>query len=149
MNEGVAREIRVEDVGVSDVWKKLQSDPDSVLIDVRTRSEWTFVGLPDLSTLGKSVLTIEWQTFPDSQINPDFGDRLKTELERVGATEDSDLFFICRSGGRSRMAAEQAAAGGYRKCSNVAEGFEGQLDGARHRGAVSGWKAAGLPWQQG
>lgn len=146
---GVEREFRVEDVSVAEVWKRLQSDPTAVLIDVRSRSEWTFVGLPDLSALGKSVLTIEWQMFPENQINPEFGDRLKADLERLKAREDSTLFFICRSGGRSRMAAELAAASGYRSCFNVAEGFEGSLDGNGHRGTVSGWKAAGLPWQQG
>ena len=146
---GVEREFRVDDVSVSDVWKRLQSDPGSVLIDVRSRPEWAFVGLPDLSTVGKSVLTIEWQTFPDSQINPAFGDLLSSELQRLGANEDSELFFICRSGGRSRLAAELAAASGLGRCQNVAEGFEGKLDADRHRGNVSGWKAAGLPWQQG
>ena len=28
-------------------------------------------------------------------------------------------------------------------------GFEGPLDDMRHRGAISGWKAEGLPWLQG
>jgi len=146
---GVEREFRVENVSVSDVWKRLQSDPGSVLIDVRSQSEWTFVGLPDLSTLGKTVLTIEWQTFPDGQINAAFADRLTAELKRLGASENTELFFICRSGGRSRMAAELSSAAGNRRCFNVAEGFEGDLDANRHRGNVSGWKASGLPWQQG
>lgn len=146
---GVNREFRVEDVSVSEVWKRLQSDPDTLLIDVRTRSEWAFVGLPDLASLGKPVLTIEWQTFPDNQINPEFGDRLGAEIQRLGVNENTTLFFICRSGGRSRMAAELMAASGYRRCFNVAEGFEGKLDADRHRGTLSGWKAAGLPWQQG
>jgi hypothetical protein len=36
----------------------------------------------------------------------------------------------------------------YSRCYNVAEGFEGDPDGERHRGAHNGWKAAGLPWVQ-
>lgn len=146
---GVKRDFRVEDVSVSDVWKTLKSDPGSVLIDVRSYPEWSFVGLPDLSTIGKTVLTIEWQTFPDSQVNAAFADQLSAELHRLGADEDTNLFFICRSGARSRMAAELSAAAGNRRCVNVAEGFEGQLDANHHRGNVSGWKAAGLPWKQG
>lgn len=146
---GVERELRVEDVSVSDVWKRLETEPSSVLIDVRTRSEWAFVGVPDLSTIGKTVLTIEWQSFPDSQVNAAFADQLSAELKRLSANEDSNLYFICRSGGRSRMAAELSAAAGYRRCVNVAEGFEGKLDANQHRGNVSGWKAAGLPWKQG
>ena len=31
---------------------------------------------------------------------------------------------------------------------NIAQGFEGDLDEARHRGSLTGWKASGLPWRQ-
>lgn len=140
---------RVDDVSVSECWAKLQSEAGAVLIDVRTQAEWAFVGVPDLSSIGKNVLPIEWQTFPDNQINPNFGDRLQTGLQRLGANEDTLLYFICRSGGRSRMAAQVAAASGFRNAYNVADGFEGPLDGGGHRGTVGGWKAAGLPWRQG
>ena len=37
---------------------------------------------------------------------------------------------------------------GYRRCYNLAGGFEGPHDEAKHRGQVAGWKAAGLPWTQ-
>ena len=37
---------------------------------------------------------------------------------------------------------------GFSRCYNVAGGFEGNPDAARHRGTVDGWKAAGLPWTQ-
>ena len=38
---------------------------------------------------------------------------------------------------------------GYARCYNIAEGFEGDKDGAGHRGTVNGWKVRGLPWVQG
>jgi hypothetical protein len=47
------------------------------------------------------------------------------------------------------MAAEKMAAAGYRRCRNVAEGFEGPADASRHRGHVAGWKFEGLDWVQG
>lgn len=140
---------QVPDVPVEDVWVRLKDNTGSILIDVRTRSEWAFVGLPDLSELGKQVLTVEWQTFPDNRIDPDFGTRLADHLDRAGTAKDAELFFICRSGGRSRMAAEAMIAAGYGNCRNVADGFEGPLDTSRHRGLVAGWKAAKLPWVQG
>lgn len=139
----------VPDVSCRETWQTLQSDKESVLIDVRTRSEWAFVGLPDLSGIGKQVVTIEWQTFPDNRLDPDFVDRLANYLEANGVSKSDPLFFICRSGSRSRMAAEAMAAAGYATCANVAEGFEGPLDAERHRGTVSGWKKSGLPWVQG
>lgn len=141
--------VGVEDVGVAEVWKTLQVEPSAVLIDVRTRAEWTFVGLPDLSSIGKQVLTIEWQNFPEGQVNPAFGGQLVKVLDDQGADRDTALFFICRSGARSRMAGEAAIAAGYSKVTNVAEGFEGPPNGQRQRGKIAGWKAEGLPWVQG
>lgn len=139
----------VADVPVIETWAQLKNDVNSILIDVRTRAEWAFVGLPDLEAIGKRVLTVEWQTFPDSRVDPAFVGKLSQLLKDGGVGTESDLFFICRSGGRSRMAAEAMVAAGYTRCHNVAEGFEGPLDPTRHRGSVAGWKAAGLPWAQG
>jgi rhodanese-related sulfurtransferase len=141
--------VHIQDVPVEEVWARLEEDPGSVLIDVRTRAEWTFVGLPDLDKIGKRVLTVEWQTSPDSKIDAGFPERLTKVLDAAGANKDSELFFICRSGARSRMAAEAIASVGYQRCRNVADGFEGPLDADRHRGQVAGWKASGLAWVQG
>ncbi len=141
--------VHIEDVPVEEVWARLEKDAGSVLIDVRTRAEWAFVGLPDLQKIGKRVFTVEWQTSPESRIDAAFPERLIEVLDAAGANKDSELFFICRSGGRSRMAAEAMASAGYRRSRNVADGFEGPLDADRHRGQVAGWKAAGLAWVQG
>lgn len=141
-------EVTVDEVDVEEVWARLAAAPDSVLIDVRTKPEWEFVGIPDLSQLGKEPLLIEWKTYPDGQINPAFVEQLTARLQAMGATPETDLFFICRSGGRSLAAAKALAERGYRACHNVAGGFEGPVGPDRHRGSVSGWKAAGLPWMQ-
>ena len=141
--------VHIEDVPVEEVWGRLKSDASSALIDVRTRAEWTFVGLPDLKQIGKQILTVEWQTSPDNRIDAAFPERLAIVLDAAGAKKEVELFFVCRSGVRSRMAAEAMANAGYGRCRNVADGFEGPLDANRHRGRVAGWKAAGLPWVQG
>jgi rhodanese-related sulfurtransferase len=138
----------VDDVDVEATWQGLVSRPKSQLIDVRTRAEWTYVGLPDLGSIGKRPVLVEWQTFPDQAVDPRFIERLAGELKALGVEKDDELFFICRSGGRSLAAAKAMAELGYRACHNVAGGFEGPLDNDRHRGSVSGWKAAGLPWLQ-
>lgn len=146
---GSVDSIHVVDVSVRDTWERLARDEKAVLVDVRTMAEWTYVGLPDLSSLGKQPVLVEWQTFPDNRVDARFTERLSELLEAAGAGLDTELFFICRSGQRSRMAAQAMAAAGYRACRNVAGGFEGPLDASRHRGQVAGWKAAGLPWAQG
>ena len=139
----------VEDVPVLETWKRLRGDPKAVLVDVRTRAEWAFVGVPDLSKLGRNVLLIEWQSFPDNRVATDFANRLEAELTARGVEKTDEIFFICRSGGRSRMAAEVMAAAGYSHCQNVADGFEGPMDADRHRGQIAGWKFEGLDWVQG
>jgi rhodanese-related sulfurtransferase len=138
----------VDALDVEATWQRLASRPGSQLIDVRTRAEWTYVGIPDLGPIGKRAVLVEWQTFPDQTVDPRFVERLIGELKAVGAQLDDDLFFICRSGGRSLAAAKAMAEAGYRACHNVAGGFEGPLDDDRHRGSVGGWKATGLPWLQ-
>jgi rhodanese-related sulfurtransferase len=138
----------VDDVSVEEVWRVLSTSSRAQLIDVRTRAEWTYVGIPDLTTLGKRAVLVEWQSFPDQAIDSRFAERLKSELEALGVSEEDDLFFICRSGSRSLAAAQAMASAGYRACHNVGTGFEGPLGDDRHRGSVVGWKAAGLPWLQ-
>jgi rhodanese-related sulfurtransferase len=139
---------KVVDVEVEEAWERLKRDPGAVLIDVRTQAEWTFVGVPDLSSLGKQLLLMEWQSFPENEVNPTFTSQLESELAAYGAGKDTDLFFICRSGHRSFLSGEAMAATGYSACHNVAGGFEGPHDSETHRGLVAGWKAAGLPWVQ-
>jgi rhodanese-related sulfurtransferase len=133
------------DLSVQDAWALLKSDPSARLVDVRTRAEWSFVGLPDLSSLGGDVALVEWQMFPAMQVNPDF---VAATQQAVGADKAAPVLFLCRSGARSRSAAVALTAAGYAKAYNVAGGFEGDLDSERHRGHRNGWKAAGLPWKQ-
>lgn len=132
------------DVAPATAWKILTEHKDAVLIDVRTRPEWNFVGLPDLEPLARKPALVEWQVFPSMQPNPDF----VTALSGAFADKDTPLLFLCRSGARSAAAAKAMTAAGYSTCLNVADGFEGPLNAEARRGAAGGWKAAGLPWRQ-
>ncbi|HLY55194.1 MAG TPA: rhodanese-like domain-containing protein [Stellaceae bacterium] len=133
------------DVSVTATWKALEEDPRAVLVDVRTQAEWNYVGLPDLSSLGKPVVRVQWQTWPEGAVNPSFAE----EVAAAGVEPDQHVYLICRSGARSRSAAQLLTQKGWRNAYNVADGFEGPHDGARHRGTVAGWKHDGLPWAQG
>lgn len=136
-------------------WEKLQEDALSVLIDVRTQAEWTYVGVPDLSSLSKELICVEWmQLMPVQALNKNFVDVVEHYAVQAGqnkeqAAKRNQLYFLCRSGQRSLKAAELMSANGWVQCFNVEKGFEGDLDKARQRGKASGWKAAGLPWIQG
>ncbi len=132
------------DLKPTDAWKLLAEDKQAQLVDVRTRPEWMFVGLPDLSSLDKKVQLQSWQVFPAMEVDGNFGAAVSQQIP----DRNAPILFLCRSGGRSRAAAMAMTAMGYRKCFNVAEGFEGNPDAERHRGKTGGWKAAGLPWNQ-
>ncbi len=132
------------DITPKEAWEKLEQDPDAVLVDVRTKPEWAFVGVPDLSPVGKEALLLEWQAYPDMEVRQDFVDQLET----AGVTPDKTVMFLCRSGARSKAAAIAATARGFKTAYNVAGGFEGDPDERRHRGNRNGWKHDGLPWVQ-
>lgn len=133
------------DLTVSETWEMLQTNPNAVLVDVRTNAEWSFVGLPDLSSLRKKVQPISWALFPDMSPNPQFLDELaSSQPDKSGPT-----LFLCRSGVRSVAAAISATIAGYSNCYNILGGFEGDPDQSRHRGNLNGWKAENLNWVQG
>ena len=134
----------VPDIGPRETWQLLSEAADCALVDVRTDAEWNFVGLPDLTSIGKQPVLIPWQVYPTMQVNGHFAD----QLHKAGLTPLHRIFFICRSGARSLAAGQAAQAAGFPHAFNVADGFEGPVDGDGHRGTIAGWKAEGLPWRQ-
>ena len=134
------------DVTAQSAWEILQSNPGSVLVDVRTEVEWKLIGQPDLSSINKEPLYLQWVSM--TGVNKNFIAELKQQLEERSTPNDSPIYFMCQSGGRSKIAAMQCAELGYTASYNIAEGFEGDLDEHNHRNSLSGWKVAGLPWVQ-
>ncbi|KAB7614414.1 rhodanese-like domain-containing protein [Amylibacter sp. SFDW26] len=143
-NENVIEETPQE------TWSGLENASDAVLVDVRTKAEWSFVGIPDLSALGKKVILQEWRQYPDMSVNEGF---VANILDQFGGSAPSKIYFLCRSGVRSLEAAHVvnkalSAQGQSAVCVNVLEGFEGDLNPERHRGETNGWKSRGLAWGQ-
>jgi rhodanese-related sulfurtransferase len=136
------------DVSADDAYSMLESDKSAVLVDVRTKAEWTFVGVPDLSGIGKEALFAEWQEFPAMKVAAEFVPHLTEILRARGVSATAPVLFLCRSGARSRAAAIALTEAGQERCYNIAQGFEGPLDDKQKRGSVDGWKASGLPWAQ-
>lgn len=130
------------DITPQESWKLLNDNVDAVLVDVRTDAEWTWVGVPDLSSLGRDVVSVQWMTAAGRNQN------FVADLIAAGVTPgERPVIFLCRSGNRSIPAAQAATAAGIAPAYNMLEGFEGQLDANGHRG-VTGWRDEGLPWKQ-
>lgn len=134
------------DITAEQAWTLLNENPHAVLVDVRTETEWRFVGVPDLSSLGRDVVYLEWNS-SSGQRNQDFVAELANQVPKSEGAHDRPVIFLCRSGARSIAAAQAATAAGIAPAYNVLDGFEGNLDASGHRGG-SGWRAVGLPWRQ-
>jgi rhodanese-related sulfurtransferase len=138
------------DITPLEAWKLLSDNPQAILVDVRTDAEWRFVGVPDLSSLGREVVYIEWNT-SDGKYNKNFlaelQDRIPPSDTGAAGQGERPVVFLCRSGHRSIGAAEVATEAGIAPSYNVLDGFEGHLGANGHRGET-GWRAVGLPWKQ-
>jgi rhodanese-related sulfurtransferase len=132
------------DVTALEAWEILSNQESAQLVDVRTQAEWHYVGKPDLRSLHKNVLFIEWRLLPSMELNSKFAPLLSIQSPNKSAP----LLFLCRTGIRSQEAAIAATALGYKECYNIAGGFEGELNEHKHRGHTSGWKASKLAWLQ-
>ena len=90
------------DLTPKEVWTLLKEDEHSQLVDCRTSAEWSLVGVPELESINKSLIFIEWQTFPMMEKNP----RFFQEISEKVSDKATKIIFLCRSGARSRSAAE-------------------------------------------
>jgi rhodanese-related sulfurtransferase len=118
----------------------LRDHPDALFIDCRSEMEYLFVGHP------VGALHVSWNDGPDWEVNPHFVGQVK----KLAGTDHSKrpILLICRSGNRSQEAGEELERHGFTRVYNVAHGFEGPLDAKHQRNTTSGWRHAGLPWEQ-
>jgi rhodanese-related sulfurtransferase len=132
------------DVSAKQAFEALKEDTTAYLIDVRTKAECHYVGVVDNSVLAGKVIYKEFRSLPGMEINSNFSSEIAKEV----SDSTAKIFFLCRTGGRSREAAQIMTERGFANCFNIANGFEGDLDARQHRGNVNGWKAEGLAWRQ-
>lgn len=139
----------VDDVDVAAAWEGLNSGPCSRLVDVRTRAEWTYVGIPDLGPIGKRAVLVEWQTFPIKPSMRALSSGLAASSRRsaCSCTTTSILFAV-----REAVAWQQPEQWRRRGTSLATTSLSVSKDRLTICGTeapLGGWKATGLPWQQG
>ena len=123
--------------------ERLQSNPQALFVDVRSKAEYKYVGFPENSIL------IPWIDDPDWETNPEvFSDAVMQELDGRENLSDTEIILICRSGFRSNEALKCLENKGFTQVSHVASGFEGDLDENDHRGNLNGWRHDDMPWSQ-
>ena len=110
-------------IKATDAFDFLSKKLNSHLIDTRSDIEWKTTGIPDLSSINKKTNLINWGPF----LNQTFFEKYKEFLLTSFNQKDS-LFFICRSGSRSLMAAKFAIEFGFKNSFNICDGFYNEND---------------------
>ena len=110
-------------IKATDAFDFLSKKVNSHLIDTRSDVEWKTTGIPDLSSINKEVNLINWGPVLDQT----FFEKYKKFLLTSFNQKDS-LFFICRSGSRSLLAAKYAIEFGFKNSFNIYEGFYNEND---------------------
>ena len=87
------------DVTAAEAWHALTGDAAAVLVDVRTEVEWNLIGKPDLSSLDKEPIFLQWVKM--GGVNKNFVPELQAALQERGVAKDAPVYFMCQSGGRS------------------------------------------------
>ena len=138
-------------VTAKEAYEKWKADAEKVkILDVRTPEEFLFVGHPSMAwKIPVAAQVYEWDAekgkFP-MRLLPDFVSRVK----EVANLEDV-ILVMCRSGGRSAIAANLLAKAGFKNVYNIIDGMEG--DAVEDPGSVfqgqrmmNGGKNSGCPW---
>jgi rhodanese-related sulfurtransferase len=134
-----------------------QANPAKVLlIDIRTRAEAMYLGMPTLADHLVPVLDFpevwEWSESQGEYLqqgNPNFVRDIEKRLKQAGLTKDDPVILICRSGIRSNSASGLLSYYGFKKAYTVVDGYEGDkaVSGPdKGMRTVNGWKNARLPW---
>jgi rhodanese-related sulfurtransferase len=137
----------------NEAFDEIQSEGNKILfLDVRTRSEIAFVGMPTAADANVPYMFMaepmtwndDWGNF-EMIGNPNFLNAVKQRLEEKGLTQDDKVFLMCRSGARSASAVDLLTKAGFTNVYSVVDGYEG--DTAKNgKRILNGWKNSDLPW---
>ena len=116
----------IEQIKSSEIKKFIKKYPKTVLLDVRSKDEWSSVGKPISDGLGIKTFFI---TISQEQ---GFIENVKREINK-----ENKVLVMCAAGGRSIIAASLLQNEGY-EAHNISDGFSGN-------GQDLGWKNSGLP----
>ncbi|MCP4430485.1 MAG: sulfurtransferase [Gammaproteobacteria bacterium] len=141
----------------NEAYSLISSNAKKILfIDVRTRAEVSFLGMPTLTDANIPYMTVgtwsDWDTKRKNfslSPNNDFLSYIEDRLKVKDLTKNDTVVLICRSGSRSAKAANLLATAGYTRVYTIVDGYEGDtVKKGKDKGhrVVNGWKNANLPW---
>ena len=119
----------IKQLASKDIKDYLTTNPNVILLDVRTQEEWDNIGKPDGDKIGLKTYFLE--------IRRDALFDFIQEFKNLNISKDKEVLVICASGERSQITAELLSRENY-KSINISDGFMGSQEGI-------GWKNNGLP----
>ena len=123
----------IKQLASKDIKSYLMAEPNSVLLDVRTKEEWDTIGKPNGEKMGLKTYFLSIQFGNERILNENF----TKEFRNLAINQDKNILIICRSGTRSQFAAEILTKENF-TCLNISDGFEGNQENV-------GWKKCNLP----
>ena len=127
-----------------------------LFIDVRTRAEVNFLGMPTVADANIPYMELDRMYAWDEKKgvfkldpNSDFVSEVQKRAAEKGIGKNDKIVAMCRSGDRSSKAVDLLAKVGYTKVYSVVDGYEGDMakDGPNAgQRVVNGWRNGKLPW---
>lgn len=135
---------------------KQQQGSKVLFLDIRTRAEIIYLGMPALVDANVPLVDHPANTPWDEKqarfrtdFNMDFEPEISRRLAAQSLSKQDPVILICRSGDRTSRAVNLLTELGYSRVYSVIDGFEGDVatEGLQAgQRVVNGWKNAGLPW---
>lgn len=136
----------IKEIDPKKAFEVLENQKNALLIDVRSKMEYDYVGHP------LNAIHVSLKEPPDWQIQQDYIEKVRSAIKKqfpeMDEFSDIPLLMLCRSGARSATAGEMLINAGFTNVYNVLQGFEGDKDENGHRNTINGWRFHGLPWEQ-
>lgn len=135
---------------------EMLQDESVLFVDVRSRAEVSFLGLPTRVDVHIPIMVMptlasynaEKQTYNLVQ-NPDFAFDFEMFADEHAISPDKKIVLICRSGSRSAKAANQIYDLGFHNVYSIVDGYEGdKIKDGPHKGhrELNGWKTNEFEW---
>ena len=122
----------IRELLTKDIQQFIKQNPNSVLIDVRSKHEWENVGKPD-----GNKINLETYFLSIKNINGEINKNFIEEFKNLKIDRKKEILVMCKAGGRSLLVSNMLNKEDY-NCINISDGFEGSDQN-------NGWKNSGLP----
>jgi len=143
-------------VTASEAAKYLDTNKNSVLIDVRSPGELKFIGAANRMDIHVPLMTVDPSKYNQKQggyamkKNKYAIDEIVYELNKKSVNKDEAIFVTCRSGStRAAPVVNALAKKGYTNVWTLVDGYEGgKAKDGNFKGerVVDGWLHSGLDW---